>query len=66
MSKERRMRDQREGECRKEYLARVSIEYLRNNVLFEELIKFDDAECDGDCLADDIESAWGFEKELTK
>ena len=57
------MREQNENECRKEYLARVSIEYLRNNVLFEELIKFDDAECDSDCLAADIEAAWGFSED---
>jgi len=54
------VREQRDYECRKEYLARVAIEYLRSHVVVGELIRFDDADCDSDCLADDIEAAWGF------
>jgi hypothetical protein len=43
------------GESRLQYLARVLVAYMD---FFEPgLIHYDGAECDGQCLADDIESA---------
>lgn len=44
---------QEKGEDRKTYLARVAIEFLEGN---DEggFIKYDDAECDNLCLADDL------------
>ena len=47
-------------EDRKLYLARVMVAYLREYD-GEGTIVFDNAECDGNCLADDIEAAFGFE-----
>lgn len=48
---------QLKNETRKEYLLRVTIAYLREVPLMNEgVIIFDDAECDGACLADDLES----------
>jgi len=48
---------QKEGESRKDYLIRVAITYLRDiPFMGEGVITFDDAECDGLCLADDLEA----------
>ena len=40
---------------RKEYLIRLTIEYLNHSAQFlDSRICYDDAECDGFCLADDL------------
>jgi len=47
---------EREGESRKDYLVRVAITYLREiSGMGDEVIIFDEAECDGFCLANDLE-----------
>lgn len=38
------------------YLMFIAADYIRDNAPSERVI-FDDAECDGMCLADDLESA---------
>ncbi len=44
---------------RKEYLVRLAIEYIKNHTGFmgmDDDVFFDDAECDGYALADDLAS----------
>jgi len=41
---------------RKRYLAIIAVRYLRRNG--EDTIRYDDAECDGECLANDITAEW--------
>jgi hypothetical protein len=41
---------------RLKYLAGIAAEYIRTHAP-DHLVIFDDADCDGSCLADDIESA---------
>lgn len=54
------MREQRKGEDRIEYLARVLYEFMQENwVAAECTIMFDGVECDGMCLAEDFVSAVG-------
>lgn len=49
---------QHKGESRKDYLLRVTVALLEHYLQAQELIvKFDDAECDGACLAEDIKTA---------
>lgn len=55
--------DQKKGETRKNYLIRIAIEYIRaesgyshNNSLF-----YDGCECDGYCLADDLQAEFDIE-----
>ena len=45
------------NETRKDYLMRVAIELIRNSNAENEIIEYDEAECDGACLIDDMESA---------
>ena len=53
---------QRVGESRKDYLVRVAITYLREIPLMNEgVLIFDEAECDGFCLADDLETEFDIE-----
>lgn len=45
-----------DGESRQNYLLRVAMHFLREHpVAAEHTIVFDEAECDGNCLADDIQ-----------
>jgi hypothetical protein len=50
----------KKGETRKDYLLRVSLAYLEEieNSAYRDalgtMLKFDEAECDGHCLIDDI------------
>ena len=46
---------QNENETRLHYLIRVAIIALRENKYSMDSIKYDDAECDAECLADDLE-----------
>ena len=46
---------------RKRYLAIIAARYLRDND--EDTIVYDDAECDGWCLAADIISEWDISAE---
>lgn len=41
---------------RKRYLAIVAVRYLRENPY--EPVWYDDAECDGECLANDLIAEW--------
>ena len=43
------------NETRKNYLIRVAIAFLNDNSHACDTIIFDEAECDGFCLADDLE-----------
>lgn len=54
---------QRPEETRKEYLVRVTIYLLRNTIAGEEIVGFDEAKCDGYCLADDLETEFDIETE---
>ena len=52
----------RENESRKDYLIRVAVAYLRYvdytgqfSTQYPESINYDEADCDGQCLADDLE-----------
>lgn len=54
---------QREGEPRKDYLIRVVVAYLKHvdytggfDTMYPDTIKYDEADCDGECLADDIQA----------
>jgi len=63
--------DFKQEDCkdRKEYLVKLAIIFIRNHCGFigmDDGIFFDEAECDGYCLADDIESEFGFEDEELK
>jgi hypothetical protein len=49
------------NETRKDYLIRVAIELIRNGSANYETIEFDDAECDGGCLADDLQSVLDYD-----
>lgn len=44
------------GESRPHYMLRVAAAFIREHCS-EDLIIFDEAECDGYCVADDCESA---------
>jgi len=53
----------RENESRKDYLIRVAVAYLKEvdhtgqfQTNYPDTIKYDDADCDGHCLADDLEN----------
>jgi hypothetical protein len=55
---------QKKGETRRNYLARVMIAYLRECYgTAEETIFYDEAVCDGHCLADDIEAEFDIKDE---
>lgn len=46
-------------ESRQQYLARVMVTYLRKVPLMSEgIVNYDEADCDGLCLADDIVSSF--------
>jgi len=48
------MVEQKEGEPRIEYLARVLYRFMNETAAGEEAIDYDETTCDGSCLADDI------------
>lgn len=48
-----RVRDQRKGESRKDYLLLVASVYLSECCQCEEVIFYDGAECDAGCLAEE-------------
>lgn len=50
---------QKENEDRREYLVRIAIDYIENHTGFigvDDEIFYDDAECDGYCLAEDLKA----------
>ena len=49
------------NETRKDYLIRVAIELINNSSAYSETIEFDEAECDGACLADDLQAVLDYE-----
>ena len=51
------MREQGKDEDRKDYMLMVAAEYIREHCPGG-MIFYDDAECDGYCVADDCESAF--------
>lgn len=52
----------REDETRKEYLVRVAITYLNEIPLMGDgSLIFDEAECDGYCLAEDLTTEFNIE-----
>lgn len=57
------MREQRLDECRREYMVRVAIEYLTKHDKSCSTIVYDDAECDGWCIADDLLCAFDLDVE---
>ena len=48
--------EQKEGEDRKTYLVRIAIAVIESSTGYshDEIIFYDDCECDGGCLADDL------------
>ncbi len=57
---------QKPGEQRKDYLARVMVAYLENAFNLENgyaILIYDDAECDGNCLAEDIRAEFDIDDE---
>ena len=49
--------EQKENEDRKTYLVRLAIEYIKEHtgyVGMDDELYYDEAECDGYCLADDL------------
>ncbi len=58
--------EQKENEERKEYLVRLAIAFLRENSgysLQNDTLYYDEAECDGFCLADDLTIEFDIEDE---
>lgn len=54
---------QKDGEDRKTYLVRLAIAYIYGGLSrgeLQETIFYDEAECDGYCLLDDLETEFGF------
>jgi hypothetical protein len=47
---------QKQNESRKDFLIRIAIGYIRRSSdIVGFLMNYDNAECDGECLADDLE-----------
>jgi len=49
--------EEKKGEKRAEYLVRLAIEFIKTHSGFygvDDRLFYDDAECDGYCLADDL------------
>jgi hypothetical protein len=49
---------QQEGETRKNFLLRLAMTYIKDHTGYmgmDDMLFYDEAECDGYCLADDIE-----------
>ncbi len=44
------------GESRPRYLMRVAVEFIRRNSLEEYTVRYDGTECDGSCLAGELEN----------
>lgn len=58
--------EQKEKEDRKTYLVRLAIEYIKEHtgyVGMDDELFYDDAECDGYCLADDLRIEFDIEDE---
>lgn len=55
---------QREGEDRKTYLVRLAIEYINSESGYDhnQQIFYDEAECDGYCLAEDLRLEFNIEE----
>ena len=54
---------QKSDETRQEYLVRVAITMLEANGHSIDMVKYDEAECDAFCLADDLKIEFGIETE---
>ena len=52
---------QKEGECRKDYLLRVVVEFIDSSLNPHATVDYDDSTCDGYCLMDDIRSELGID-----
>lgn len=58
--------EQKENEDRKTYLVRLAIEYIKEHtgyVGMDDGLFYDEAECDGYCLADDLRIEFDIEDE---
>ncbi len=58
--------EQKENEDRKTYLVRLAIEYIKEHtgyVGMDDELFYDEAECDGYCLADDLRIEFDIEDE---
>lgn len=54
----------KENETRKEYLVRVAVYYIEQHTGYlgiDDCIFYDDAECDGYCLAEDLRAEFNIE-----
>ena len=60
--------EQKENEDRKTYLVRLAIEYIKEHtgyVGIDDELFYDETECDGYCLADDLMIEFDIENETT-
>ena len=58
--------EKKEKESRKDYLVRLAIEYIIEHTGYvgsDDMLYYDDAECDGYCLAEDLRSEFEIEDE---
>jgi hypothetical protein len=58
--------EQKENEKRKEYLVRLAIEYIIEHTGYvgvDDYLFYDDAECDGYCLAEDLRIEFHIEED---
>lgn len=55
---------QKENESRQQYLIRVAIDYIESHTGFigiDDYVHYDEAECDGYCLAEDLRIEFNIE-----
>lgn len=58
--------EEKENETRKEYLVKLAIAFLRENSgygLQNDTLFYDEAECDGFCLAEDLSAEFDIEED---
>lgn len=57
--------EQKENESRKEYLVRLAIEYIEEHTGLgvDDYLYYDEAECDGYCLAEDLRIEFDIEED---
>jgi len=58
--------EQKENESRKEYLVRLAIEYIKEHTGYvgvDDYIYYDEAKCDGYCLAEDLRIEFDIEED---
>jgi|TARA_Y100000310_G_scaffold69791_1_gene65352 hypothetical protein len=58
--------EQKENESRKQYLVRLAIEYITEHTGYvgvDDYLYYDEAECDGYCLAEDLRIEFDIEED---